>query len=94
MELRESLMAETESGKVTMVEWNNAWNKLTRSMDIYRTIIEIEASGNFAEYHSANVTDAEAIGAAVGGRTVTGVVHGADWKNPNLLEIRHGARSI
>ena len=85
MELRESLMAETESGKVTMVEWNNAWNKLTRSMDIYRTISEIEASGNFAEYHSANVTDAEAISAAVGGRTVTGVVHGAGLEESKLV---------
>ena len=37
MALRESLIAESESGKVTMVEWNNAWMKLTRSMDIYRT---------------------------------------------------------
>ena len=78
-------MAETGSGKVTMVEWNNAWNKLTRSMDIYRTISEIEASGNFAEYHSANVTDAEAISAAVGGRTVTGVVHGAGLEESKLV---------
>ncbi|MGB1490677.1 MAG: acyltransferase domain-containing protein, partial [Candidatus Poseidoniaceae archaeon] len=30
MALRESLIAESESGKVTMVEWNNAWMKLTR----------------------------------------------------------------
>ena len=85
MELRESLIAESESGKVTMVEWNNAWTKLTRSMDIYRTINEIESSGNKAEYHSANVTDAEAIGQAVGGRAVTGIVHGAGLEESKLV---------
>lgn len=85
MELRESLIAESESGKVTMVEWNNAWTKLTRSMDIYRTISEIESTGNNAEYHSANVTDTEAINAAAGGRTVTGIVHGAGLEESKLV---------
>ena len=85
MELRETLMAESESGKITMVEWNNAWTKLTRSMDIYRTISEIEATGNYAEYHSANVTDAEAISSAVGDRSVTGIVHGAGLEESKLV---------
>ena len=85
MELREELIANSESGKVTMVEWNNAWTKLTRSMDIYRTISEIEASGNNAEYHSANVTDVKAIGSAVGSRNVTGIVHGAGLEESKLV---------
>ncbi len=85
MELRESLVADSETGKVTMVEWNNAWTKMTRSMDIYRTISEIEASGNNAEYHSANVTDASAISAAVEGRSVTGIVHGAGLEESKLV---------
>ena len=85
MALRESLMAESESGKVTMVEWNNAWMKLTRSMDIYRTIREIESTGNNAEYHSANVTDSGAIRAAVGDRIVTGIVHGAGLEESKLV---------
>ena len=85
MALRESLMAESESGKVTMVEWNNAWMKLTRSMDIYRTISEIESTGNNAEYHSANVTDSGAISAAVGERIVTGIVHGAGLEESKLV---------
>ena len=85
MALRESLIAESESGKVTMVEWNNAWMKLTRSMDIYRTISEIESTGNNAEYHSANVTDSGAISAAVGERIVTGIVHGAGLEESKLV---------
>jgi hypothetical protein len=85
MELRESLIADSETGKVTMVEWNNAWTKLTRSMDIYRTIKEIENGGNHAEYHSANVTDSASISAAVGGRSVTGIVHGAGLEESKLV---------
>ena len=85
MELRESMISDSESGKVTMVEWNNAWTKLTRSMDIYRTINQIESSGNHAEYHSADVTDSDAIIAAVGGRSVTGIVHGAGLEESKLV---------
>ena len=85
MELRESLMSDSESGKITMVEWNNAWTKLTRSMDIYRTISVIKSSGNHAEYHSADVTDSDAIIAAVGGRSVTGIVHGAGLEESKLV---------
>ena len=85
MSLRESLIAKSESGKVTMVEWNNAWMKLTRSMDIYRTISKIESTGNNAEYHSANVTDSVAISAAVGNRAVTGIVHGAGLEESKLV---------
>ena len=61
-------------------------------MDIYRTISEIEATSSHAEYHSANVTDAEAISSAVGGRSVTGIVHGG-LEEPNWLQISPGAHS-
>ena len=42
------LMAASESGKVTMVEWNTAWQKYSRSRDVYNTIRTIEATGNDA----------------------------------------------
>ena len=48
---------DSENGKVTMVEWNNAWQKFTRSMDVYITIDTIQQSGNTAEYRSVNVMD-------------------------------------
>ena len=83
--LREELMAESESGKVTMVDWNNAWMKFTRSKDIYQTIHEIESTGNKAEYHPADVTDSSAIKAAVNGRIVTGIVHGAGLEESKLV---------
>ena len=85
MQLREELVSASSSGKVTMVQWNNAWTKLTRSMDIYRTISEIESTGNKAEYHSADVTDAESIAKAVDGREITGIVHGAGLEESKLV---------
>ena len=85
LQLREALVADSESGKVTMVDWNNAWTKLTRSMDIYHTISQIQSTGNTAEYHSADVTDQESIIEAVGGRTVTGIVHGAGLEESKLV---------
>ena len=68
-----------------MVDWNNAWTKLTRSMDIYHTISQIQSTGNTAEYCSADVTDQESIIEAVGGRTVTGIVHGAGLEESKLV---------
>ena len=85
LQLREALVADSESGKVTMVDWNNAWTKLTRSMDIYHTISQIQSTGNTAEYHSADVRDQESIIEAVGGRTVTGIVHGAGLEESKLV---------
>ena len=35
MSLRERLAEASSNGKVTMVEWNKAWQKFTRSMDVY-----------------------------------------------------------
>ena len=77
--LRERLIEASENGKVTMVEWNNAWQKFTRSMDVYITIDTIRQSGNTAEYRSVNVMDHEAL-TSLGeglGKPITGIVHGA-----------------
>ena len=92
MQLREELVSASSSGKVTMVQWNNAWTKLTRSMDIYRTISEIESTGNKAEYHSADVTDAESIAKAVDGREITGIVHGAGLEESKLVADKEWSR--
>ena len=40
--LREELISTSDTGKVTMVEWNNAWQKFSRSRDVYITIKTIE----------------------------------------------------
>jgi len=87
MSLRERLTEASSTGKVTMVEWNKAWQKCTRSRDVYQTLSKIEATGNRAFYHSIDVTDAEALsslGASLS-NPITGVVHGAGLEDSKLV---------
>ena len=87
MALRERLTEASSSGKVTMVEWNKAWQKYTRSRDVYQTLSHIEATGNRAFYHSIDVTDAAALtslGASLS-KPITGVVHGAGLEDSKLV---------
>ena len=85
--LREELMAASESGKVTMVEWNTAWQKYSRSRDVYITIKTIQETGNDASYHSVDVMDREgmkALGSSLG-RPITGIIHGAGLEDSKLV---------
>ena len=87
MALRERLTEASSDGKVTMVEWNRAWQKFTRSRDVYQTLSTIESTGNRAFYHSIDVTDAEALstlGASLA-NPITGVVHGAGLEDSKLV---------
>ncbi len=87
MLLRERLTEASSTGKVTMVEWNRAWQKFTRSMDVYSTLSQIEATGNRAFYHSIDVTDAGALsslGASLS-NPITGIVHGAGLEDSKLV---------
>ena len=38
MALRERMMEASSTGKVTMVDWNKAFDKMLRSRDVYQTI--------------------------------------------------------
>ena len=88
--LREELVASTEVGKVSIVEWNKAWSPYLRSRDIHATIAAINTTGNSAEYYSCDVTDAEiltAIGAEIGSSKgqITAIVHGAGIEDSKLV---------
>jgi len=88
--LREELMVASESGKVTMVEWNTAWQKYSRSRDVYITIKTIQESGNEASYHSVDVMDREgmqALGSSLG-RPITGIIHGAGLEDSKLVAAK------
>ncbi len=85
--LRERLITASSTGKVTMVEWNRAWQRMLRSRDVQTTLASIEATGNHAHYHVADVTDAKALG-KIGrdlGITLTGLVHGAGLEESKLV---------
>ena len=86
--LRERLVEASATGKVTMVEWNSAWQRFTRSRDVYLTLAAIESTGNHANYHSIDVMDGEALGALGDslGRPITGVVHGAGLEDSKLVD--------
>ena len=98
--LRDRLQAEAEETaaesdeeppKVTLVEWQSAWQRMVRGIDIHRTLRRIVATGNRAEYHAVDVTDAEAVSAAVAEITersgpVTGIVHGAGMEDSTRFE--------
>ena len=86
--LRERLVEASATGKVTMVEWNTAWQRFSRSRDVYLTLAAIESTGNHANYHSIDVMDGEALGALGDslGRPITGVVHGAGLEDSKLVD--------
>ena len=86
--LRQRLIDASESGKVTMVEWNNAWQKFTRSRDVYITMDSIGQTGNTAAYEAVDVMDHEAL-SELGdnlGRPITGIVHGAGLEDSKLVD--------
>jgi len=88
--LREELMAANDSGKVTMVEWNTAWQKYSRSRDVYITIKTIQETGNEASYHSVDVMDTEGmkeLGSSLG-RPITGIIHGAGLEDSKLVAAK------
>ena len=85
--LRQRLIDASETGKVTMVEWNHAWQTFTRSRDVFVTLKAIQDTGNHASYRSVDVMDAEgltALGASLG-RPITGVLHGAGLEDSKLV---------
>ena len=87
MALRESMVQESEDGKVTMVDWNRNWQKFTRSRDVYITLDRIEKTGNKAKYYSVDVMDKSGmveLGESLK-RKITGVVHGAGLEDSKLV---------
>ena len=87
MQLREAMVALSEDGKITMVEWNKEWQKYTRSRDVFITLDKIEKTGNKARYYSIDVMDLPAmieLGSNLK-RKITGVVHGAGLEDSKLV---------
>ncbi|HII17972.1 MAG TPA: KR domain-containing protein, partial [Candidatus Poseidoniaceae archaeon] len=87
MALRERMIEASASGKVTMVEWNRAWDRMMRSRDVQQTLATIQATGNLAQYHAVDVMNAKSLtklGANLG-HAITGVVHGAGLEESKLV---------
>jgi NAD(P)-dependent dehydrogenase (short-subunit alcohol dehydrogenase family)/acyl carrier protein len=88
--VRERMQRESDGGMVTIVEWEREWSKVTRSLDILRTLEAIEASGNHATYHPCNVIRPKQVNRVFSELSdevgpVTGIVHGAGMEDSKLL---------
>ena len=89
-ELREDMMAQSASGKVTMVEWDREWDNHMRSMEIHQTIRDIQSTGNRALYDACDVTNAKSVSKVLSAvreecGPITGVVHGAGVEDSKLV---------
>ena len=90
MKLREALASESETGKVTIVEWETAWQRKMRSVDIHRTLHAIRSTGNQAFYDACDVTNVKSVSKVFDGirsqcGPITGIVHGAGMEDSKLV---------
>ena len=90
MNLREEMIASSDSGKVTMVEWEHAWNRKMRTLEVYRTIHDIQETGNRALYDACDVTNRKAVSKVLSAVVkecgpITGIVHGAGLEESKLV---------
>ena len=90
MNLREEMIASSDSGKVTMVEWEHAWNQKMRTLEVYRTIQDIQETGNRALYDACDVTNRKAVSKVLSAVVkecgpITGIVHGAGLEESKLV---------
>ena len=88
MEVREELQMGSE--KVTIVEWENAWSKVVRSIDVHKTLDAIRQSGNTASYHACDITEGKQIRKVLKKLKkkrgpVTGIIHGAGIEDSKLV---------
>ena len=90
MALRDQMINESESGKVTLVEWDREWNQQMRSFEIHKTIQEIQATGNRALYDACDVTNSKSVSKVLSAvrkecGAITGIVHGAGLEDSKLV---------
>ena len=90
MDLRDEMIASSDSGKVTMVEWEHAWNRKMRTLEVYRTIRDIQETGNRALYDACDVTNRKAVAKVFSAVVkefgpITGIVHGAGLEESKLV---------
>ena len=90
MKLRDDMVSQSESGKVTMVEWDREWNTYMRSLEIHQTIRDIQSTGNRALYDACDVTNQKSVAKVLAAVTkefgqITGIVHGAGLEDSKLV---------
>jgi len=89
-ELRIQMQGDSKSGKVTIVDWENAWSKIERSIDIHKTLSDIAESGNTATYHACDVTVSKQVRKVIKKlkkrySPITGIIHGAGIEDSKMV---------
>ena len=90
VDLREQMATDSPDGKVTIVEWEDAWARQMRGVDIHRTIRAIQASGNRALYNASDVTKTKSVTKVIRAirsefGPITGLIHGAGMEDSKLV---------
>ncbi len=90
LELREQMQTDSKSVKVTIVDWENAWSEIVRSIDIHKTMLDIESSGNSVTYHSCDVTVSSQVRKVLKKlkkkcSQITGIIHGAGIEDSKMV---------
>ena len=81
-QLKQHLDSTSSSGKVTLKQWDDAWQSKKRAIGIHSTLSRIRAAGAVAEYVSVDVTSRTSVDSAIDSiisnyGPITGIVHGA-----------------
>ena len=90
VDLRVEMQKQSDSGKVTIVEWESEWGRMRRSIDVHQTIAIINSTGNTASYHQCDVTRGKQIRRVLKKLKkkrgpITGIVHGAGIEDSKLV---------
>ncbi len=86
LQLREELISKSAGEKVSIVEWNKAWQPYLRSRDIHQTIATIRRTGNKAIYRACDVCDVKGLSKiSLNQGPITGIVHGAGIEDSKLV---------
>ena len=90
MALRVEMQRKSDSGKVTIVEWEEAWSTMRRSIDVHQTVAIINSTGNTASYHMCDVTRGKQIRKVLKKLKkkrgpITGIIHGAGIEDSKLV---------
>ena len=81
-QLKQHMDSISRSGKVTLKEWEDAWQSKKRAIGIHSTLSRLRAAGATAEYISVDVTSRKSVDSAIdliisNYGLITGIVHGA-----------------
>ena len=91
LRLKTAMESNSEDGKVTLREWDEAWQRVIRGVDIHSTLSRLRSRGANAEYVQVDVTSAEMVRHMVRDviaryGSITGVVHGAGIEDSTPFE--------